>query len=175
MMSEKNVTIQSDSSISAVHAVVLQEGRPIAYASRKLRVSELNWSPIKKEMLAIVFRTQKFREYILGKPTMVQTDHNPLETIVCKPITTAQLRLQTMMLKVSDYDPKVEYLPGKKHVLADTLSQARLNNEVPLEEDEVQVNMLERISISEAKYIYVELQRNTANELRQLYAISQAG
>ena len=56
-----------------------------------------------------------------------------------------------MMLKVSGYDLKVEYLPGKKQVLGDTLSRASLN-EAPPEEEEIQVNMLERISISEPKY-----------------------
>ena len=57
----KDVTIQCDANKSAVGAVLLQEGRPIAYAS------ELNWAPIEKKMLAIVFSTRKFREYILGK------------------------------------------------------------------------------------------------------------
>ena len=168
----KDVTIQCDANKSAVGAVLLQEGRPIAYASRKLRVSELNWAPIEKEMLAIVFSTQKFREYILGKTTLVQTDHKPLEIILRKPLATAPLRLQAMMLKVSGYDLKVEYLPGKKQVLADTLSRASLN-EVPPEEVEIQVNMLERISVSEPKY--AELQQNTANELHELYAMIQAG
>ena len=153
-------------------AVLLQEGRPIAYASRKLRVSELNWALIEKEMLAIVLSTQKFREYILGKTTSVQTDHKPLKMILRKPLATAPLRLQAMMAKVSGYDLKVEYLPGKKQVLADTLSRASLN-EVPPEEEEIQVNMLERISISERKY--AELQQNTANELHELYAMIQAG
>ena len=49
----------------------MKEGRPLAYASRKLRESELNWAPIEKEMLAIVFSADKFREYILGKATLV--------------------------------------------------------------------------------------------------------
>ena len=132
-------------------AVLLQEGRPIAYASRKLRASELNWAPIEKEMLAIVFSTQKFREYILGKETLVQTDHKPQEMILRKPMATAPLRLQAMMLKLSGYDLKVEYLPGKKQVLADMLSRAS-PNEAPPEEEDIQVNMLERISISEPKY-----------------------
>ena len=92
--------------------------------------------------------------------------------ILRKPLGTAPLRLQAMMLKVSGYDLKVEYLPGKKQVLADTLSRASLN-EVPSEEEEIQVNMLERISISEPKY--AELQQNTANELHELYAMIQAG
>ena len=82
----KDVTIQCDASKSAVGAVLLQEGTPIAYASRKRRESELSWAPKEKEMLAIVFSTQKFREYILEKTTLVQTDHKPLETIVRKPM-----------------------------------------------------------------------------------------
>ena len=88
-------------------------------------------------MLATVFSTQKFREYILGKTTVVQTDHKPLETILRKPIATAPLRLQAMMLNISDYDLKVGYLPGKKQVLADTLSRASLN-ELHADEEEIQ-------------------------------------
>ena len=168
----KEVTIQCDASKSAVGAVLLQEGRPIAYESRKLRQSEINWAPIEREMQGIVFSTEKFREYIMGKITVVQTDHEPLETILRKPMTAAPLRLQAMIQKVSGYDLKVEYLPGKRQILADTLSRASLNEE-PLEEDEIQVNMLERILISEPKY--AELQQNTGNALHELYASIQAG
>ena len=168
----KDVTMQCDASKIALSAVLPQDGRLVAYASRKLRASELNWAPIEKEMLAIVFSTQKFREYILGKETLVQTDHKPLEMILRKPMATAPLRLQAMMLKVSGYDLKVECLPRKKQFLADTLSRASLN-EAPPEEEGIQVNMLERISISEPKH--TELQQNTANELHELYAMIQAG
>ena len=90
-------------------------------------------------MLAIVFSAHKFREYILGKATLVQTDHQPLETILRKPMSVAPLCLQAMILKVSGFDLKVEYLPGKKQILADTLSRVSLD-EVPAEEDELQVN-----------------------------------
>ena len=168
----KEVTIQCDASKSAVGAVLLQEGRPIAYESRKRQQSEINWAPIEKEMQAIVFRTQKFREYIMGKTTVVLTDHKPLETILRKLMTAAPLRLQAVILKVSRYDLKVKYLPGKRQILADTLSRASLNEE-PLEEDEIQVNMPERISISEPKY--AELRQNTGNALHELFAIIQAG
>ena len=115
----------------------------------------------------------EFREYILGKTTVVQADHKTLETILRKPMATAPLILQVMMLKVSGYDLKVEqYLPGKKRVLADTLSRASLN-ELQADEDEIQVNILERISISEPRY--TELQQKTSNEFHELYAMIQAG
>ena len=73
---------------------------------------------------------------------------------------------------MSGFDLKVEYLPGKKQILADTLSRVSLV-EVPAEEDELQVNMVERISISETKY--AELQQNTANKLHALYIMIQVG
>ena len=60
----------------------------------------------------------------------------------------------------------------EKQILADTLSRASLDG-VPAEEDELQVNMVERISISEAKY--AELQQNTAKELHALYTMIQVG
>ena len=45
-------------------------------------------------------------------------------------MSVAPLRLQAMILKVIGFDLKVEYLPGKKQILADTLSRASLD-EVP--------------------------------------------
>jgi len=60
----------------------------------------------------------------------------------------ASLRLLAMMLKVSGHDLKVRYLPRKHQVLTDTLSRASLN-EAPPREGKIQVNMLERISVSE--------------------------
>ena len=140
----KDVTIQCDASQCAVGAVLLPEGRPVVYASRKLRPSEQNWASIDKEMLAIAFSAQKCREYILGKSGVVQTDHKPLENILHKPLANGSIRLQAMFLKVSGYDLQVEYLPCKKQFLADTLSRASLN-EAPPEDDELQVSMLERI------------------------------
>ena len=111
---KKETAIQCGASKNAVSVVLLQEGRPVAYASRKLCKSELIWAPIEKEMLAIVFSAHKFREYILGKTTMVQTDHLPLKTIRRKTMSVAPLHLQAMILKVCGFDLKVEYLPGKK-------------------------------------------------------------
>jgi hypothetical protein len=41
--------------------------RPIAYASKCLTSAEKNYFKIEREGLSIVFRTQKFRHYLLGR------------------------------------------------------------------------------------------------------------
>ena len=76
------VTIQADASQSGLGACLLQDGKPIAYASRAMTSAETNYAQIEKEMLAICFATKKFHQYIYGKPSVkVQSDHKPLEII----------------------------------------------------------------------------------------------
>ena len=54
------LTIQCDSSQKGLGAVLTQNGRPIAYASRALTDTETRYAQIEKEMLAIVFSLDKF-------------------------------------------------------------------------------------------------------------------
>ena len=60
----KPVTIQADASQSGLGACLLQDGNPIAYASRSMTSAEANYAQIEKEMLAISFATKKFHQYI---------------------------------------------------------------------------------------------------------------
>ena len=47
----KEVVLQVDSSEDGIGAVLLQDGRSVAYASRSLTASERNWAQIEKEAL----------------------------------------------------------------------------------------------------------------------------
>jgi hypothetical protein len=53
----------------------------IAYGSRLLSKSELNYAQIEKEMLSIVFGVQLFRCYLYGLHFTVVTYHLPLTAI----------------------------------------------------------------------------------------------
>ena len=48
------VQIQCDVSETGMGAYLLLEGQPIAYYSKALTPSEMNWFPIEKECLAVV-------------------------------------------------------------------------------------------------------------------------
>ena len=77
--------IQADASQHGLGACLLQQGKPIAYASRSLSMSEHNYAQIEKDLLAIVFSFTKFHQHIYGFHPKVQTDHKPLEVIFKKP------------------------------------------------------------------------------------------
>ena len=87
---EKHLEIQCDSSQSGLGAAILQEGRPIAYASRALTAAEVKYAQIEKEMLAVVYAFEKFHDYTYGRHTIVYSDHKPLEMIQNKRCTKLQ-------------------------------------------------------------------------------------
>ena len=52
---KKELVIQCDASSTGLGAVLLQEGKPLGYASRALSATECEYAQIEKECLAIVF------------------------------------------------------------------------------------------------------------------------
>ena len=162
---DKPVTLSMDASSKGLGAVVLQEDKPIAYASRALTSAQEKYAQIEKETLAIVYGAQKFHQYLYGKQVMVQSDHKPLEVILNKPLHQAPLRLQKMMLSLQRYDLKVKFKPGAEMNLADALSRAFLpeTKETLVPDLEVnEVNLTAHLPISPERYL--ELQKATAND-----------
>ena len=119
-----DVVVQVDASHHGLGACLMQNGQPVAYASRSLTETERNYAQIEKEMLAIVYGLNKFERYTLGKQVTVESDHKPLEAILEKELTRAPKRLQRMMLSLQKYQFKVMYKRGQDMYLADTLSRA---------------------------------------------------
>ena len=108
-------------------AALLQNGQPVAFASRTLSATERGYAQIEKEYLAIVFSCERFHQYIFGREVVaVQTDHKPLESIFTKPLTAAPKRLQGMLLRLQKFSLAVGYKRGTEMWLADTLSRAPL-------------------------------------------------
>jgi hypothetical protein len=62
-----------DASDFGVGAVLLQEGRVIAYYSKKLNSAERNYSATERELLAVVYALTEWRCYVLGKQVTVTT------------------------------------------------------------------------------------------------------
>ena len=124
---DEEVTLQCDASQCGLGVALMQKGQPVAYASRALTTAETRYALIEKKLLAIVFGCDHFEAYIYGrKQVHVETDHQPLEMIVRKPLNTAPKRLQRMLLQLQKYSLDVKYKRGQHMYLADTLSRAYL-------------------------------------------------
>lgn len=65
----KPLVIQCDASQSGLGAALLQDDKPISYASRALTPTETRYAQIEKEMLAVVFARTKFHQYTFGTLT----------------------------------------------------------------------------------------------------------
>lgn len=119
----KDITIQCDASQKAVGACLMQNDKPIAYASKALTDTQQRWAQIEKELYSVVFGCEKFHEYVYGRKIHVQNDHKPLEPIIRKDLCKTPPRLQRMLLKLQKYDIDLKFQPGKDVPVADLLSR----------------------------------------------------
>ena len=124
------VTLQCDTSLKGLGACIIQDGRPIAFASKSLTDMETRYANIKRELLVIIFGCKKFHMYLYSRSFTVETDHKLLEMISLKNLISAPVHLHRMLLHLQQYDMVIMYQPGKEMLLADTLSHllSRANN-----------------------------------------------
>lgn len=127
----KDFVLTTDASNFAIGAVLSQgpigHDKPIAYASRTLNSTEINYSVIEKELLAMVWATKYFRPYLFGRKFKIVTDHKPLQWVMS--LKEPGSRLTRWRLKLSEYNFTTVYKQGKQNTNADALSRIEINNE----------------------------------------------
>lgn len=121
----KETTIQVDASKIGLGAALIQDGKPVAFASKALTDTERRYANIEREPLAVVFGCERFHTYVCGKRFVVESDHKPLEQTQKKSLANTPPRRQRTMLRLQQDDVDIQYRPGKEMILADSLS--RLN------------------------------------------------
>ena len=111
-----------DVSIGAVLSQ-MQDGqeRVIAYGSRSLNKAETNYCVTDKELLAVLYFTQYYRCYLLGRQFIVRSDHQALKWIFS--LREPKGRISRWIEILSAYQFELEYRPGAKHSNADSLSR----------------------------------------------------
>ena len=124
---KKPVILHCDASQMGIGAALLQPNginlEPVAYASKSLSPCEQRYACIERELLAIVFATQRFHQFVYGRHFTVVTDHKPLVMIIDKSLTAAPPRLQRMLIALQGYNFDIQYDKGQNNTLADGLSR----------------------------------------------------
>ena len=118
----KRFYIHTDASYFQLGAVISKCGKPIAFYSRKLTELQLRYKVTEKELLSMVEILKKFRTILLGERLKIYTDH---KILTCKKINTDRVLQWRLILE--KYGPDMEYIPGKKNIATDTLSQLTNN------------------------------------------------
>jgi hypothetical protein len=73
----KPMELICDASKVALGGILLQEGRPLAYESRKFSPTETRYSTGDRELLAVIHCLKVWRCYLHGQPFTLVTDHKP--------------------------------------------------------------------------------------------------
>ena len=122
---EGHYILDCDASEKAIGAVLSQvqngEERPICYASQLYDKHQQNYNVTRKELLALVTFVKKFRQYLLGCPFTIRTDHAALQWLRRTPEPIGQ---QARWLEIlEEFDFRVQHRPGAQHNNADSLSR----------------------------------------------------
>ncbi|KAK4390467.1 Transposon Tf2-11 polyprotein [Sesamum angolense] len=104
-----------------IRRVLMQDGHPVAFESRKLKDVERRYSVHEKELLAVVHCLRLWRHYLLGSPFVVKTDNIAVSHFMSQPkLTSRQTRWQELL---SEFHFVLEYRAGSSNHVVDALSR----------------------------------------------------
>ena len=103
----KEFMIETNASSFGVGAVLMQEGRLIAFYSQKLKPTARTRSVYERELMAIVFAIKKWRPYIIGKQFVVRTNQHSLCFLLEQRVIEAEY--QKLILNLMPYNFTIQY------------------------------------------------------------------
>eukprot|EP00253_Pinus_taeda_P022396 PITA_22396 len=71
--------IETDASDYAMGVVLMQDGKPICYHFETFTSTVVNYPTYDKELYALVQSVKKWKHYLMGKETIIHTNHQPLQ------------------------------------------------------------------------------------------------
>jgi hypothetical protein len=124
---QKPFVVMVDACDYAVAGILVQATesgvhRPVAFASCKLSPSQRRWAIIEKECYAMMWSLRKFKQWIFGVPTVIQTDHNPLTYLT--ETAPKNAKLMRWLLAVQEFNNvRFEFRAGSDNAAADCVSR----------------------------------------------------
>ncbi|KAK3007812.1 hypothetical protein RJ639_015204 [Escallonia herrerae] len=178
MLGNKPCVIPTISSRAGEHAsdfalggVLMQEGHPVAYESRKLNEAERRYTTHEKELLAVVHCLRIWRHYLLGSSFIVRTDNTAVSHFLSQSkLTSKQARWQELL---AEFNFMLEYRTGSTNSVADALSRRAELDQVALMAMNTIVRADSRVAINIGKKIKKALTRDPVAQ--QLLKLIESG
>jgi len=118
---DKDFEIHSDASNFAIGGVIVQDGRPVAFESKKLSETERRWPNHEKEMWAVIHCLKTWGHYIGSKDVVVWSDNVTLKYFSTQPkLSSKQVRWQDTLAL---FNVDIRHKPGKENIVPDALSR----------------------------------------------------
>ena len=92
------MVLQKDTSIKGLGACLMQQGKPVYFASKALTKTQKGYIVIELESLAVVQAMEKFHHFLYGTHFILETDQKPLEAILSKSLNQETPRLQRILI-----------------------------------------------------------------------------
>ncbi|KAG9453545.1 hypothetical protein H6P81_006449 [Aristolochia fimbriata] len=102
--------------------------RPLYYLSRTIVGAGLNYSPIEKTCLALIFAIQKLRHYLLAHSTNLISRADPLKFIMSRPMLSRRLAKWALLL--SEFE--INFIP-QKAIKGQGLANFLVDHPIPVE------------------------------------------
>ncbi|KAI5150685.1 hypothetical protein ENBRE01_1643, partial [Enteropsectra breve] len=116
---KEKVVLETDASDCGLSAILRQETNVVGIYSCKLNKSELNYTTMEKELLAIIKGLCHFRNMALGRKIEILTDNKNLTF----DFENSTQRAQRWKGVLNEFDVLLTYRPGKENTAADFLSR----------------------------------------------------
>ena len=125
---EDHFILDTDASNDSIGAALsqVQNGRkvPIAFASNTLNKAQRNYCTTKRELLAVVVYTKKFKHFLWGSDFTLRTDHSSLRWLLN--FKDAEGMIGRWLAHLSEFgveNEQIVHRSGAKHINADALSR----------------------------------------------------
>ena len=96
---KKETILQTDASIKGLGACLLQDHKPVYFASKALTETQRGYVAIELESLAVAWAMEKFHHFLYASHFILETDQKPLEVILSKSLNQATPRLQRILIR----------------------------------------------------------------------------
>lgn len=130
----KRFHVATDASVTGIGAMLYQiidnEVKFVAFASRKLSISERNYSTTKRELLAVVYAFDKFHKWLYLIPFTLHTDHKSLIYLQTQEVPNALMA--GWYEGIFGYSFTTVHLPGLKNLIPDALSRLYADDDQPI-------------------------------------------
>lgn len=138
----KPFIVEADACYKGMEAVMMQEGKHIAYFSKGFGEKHLGLFIYEKEYFSIINAIDKWRPYLFGRHFTIRTDHHSLKFLLEQKITTAMQ--QKGLTKLLGLNYTIQYKKGNDNCVADALSRREWGKEAELQ------------AISSARSLWIE-------------------